>query len=69
MKRRLGEDVTDITAWMSLEISDFLHSDFKNSDFKNVWMNWKVSDDVKNVLKFNNLSGYFKRSLDENVFG
>ena len=28
-------------------------------------MNWKVSDDVKNVLKFNNLSGYFKRSLDD----
>ena len=28
-------------------------------------MNWKVSDDVKNVLKFNNLSGYFKRSPDD----
>ena len=41
----------------------------KFSDFKNVWMNWKVSDDVKNVLRFKNLSGYFKRSLDENVFG
>ena len=28
-------------------------------------MNWKVSDDIKNVLKFNNLSGYFKRSPDD----
>ena len=58
--------ICKMSGWIGKKCQDKLES-FRI--FKNVWMNWKVSDDVKNVLKFNNLSGYFKRSLDENVFG